>query len=90
LTSHYLKEHLAPDQLSIERTFAHSLSGKAKSETKHKGVGFHTQVSPCAWWNLSPDSNIRVDIVPISPAEYSKWFRHRWDESVTWITEAVE
>jgi hypothetical protein len=82
--------HLAPDRLRIERTFAHNLSGKAKSETKHKGVSDSTDRSSSAWWNFSPDGNIRVDMVPFSTAEYSKWFRQRWDESVTWITEPVE
>jgi hypothetical protein len=37
--------HLARDRLRIERTFPHNLSGKAKSETKHKGVGFHRQIT---------------------------------------------
>jgi len=37
--------HLAPDRLPIERTFAHNLSGKAKTETKHKGIGFHIQIT---------------------------------------------
>src|ERR1019366_4782426 len=30
--------------------------------------------SDAPWWNFSPDSNIHVDMVPISTAEYSKWF----------------
>jgi len=75
--------HLAPDRLRIERTFAHNLSGKAKSETKHNGVGFHRQIIERVFL---PDSNIRVDMVPTSAAEYSKWFHHRCDASVTWIT----
>jgi len=81
--------HLARDRLRIERTFPHNLSGKAKSETKHKGVGFHRQITERVVEFL-PDSNIRVNMVPISAAEYSKRFRHRWDASVTWITEPVE
>jgi hypothetical protein len=75
--------HLDPEQLHIERTFAHNLSGKAKSETKHKGASDSTDTSSMRVVEFLPDSNIRVDMVSISAAEYSKWFRHRSNTPAT-------
>jgi len=64
--------HLAPDRLRIERTFAHNLSGKAKKRNEaQRYLGFHRQIIERVVEFLS-ESNIRVDMVPISAAEYFK------------------
>src|SRR4029077_3410329 len=51
----YLLRHLAPDRLCLERSFVHSSSGKAKSESSEK-VFFPTARSA----SDSPDRHGRV------------------------------
>jgi hypothetical protein len=62
---------------------------KQKAKRSTKVSRFHSQITERVV-DFLPDSNIRVDMVPITAAEYSNWSRHRWDESVTWITEPIE
>ena len=50
---------------------------------KHKGVSDSTDSFIERVVEFLPDSNIRVDMVSISAAEYSKWFRYRSNTPAT-------